>query len=410
MKNISVSTFIHTIFIIALVVISLTFYILLQSTQDQRRLQQLYRYKLIADTFLTVEDVTPNSPDVKKLLKKESLEPIDINKIEKEIEEIGNTIFSGHSIYGDVKVFKVNNDYYIYVNRYNFAMALKDNQPFDYTTQLIFTVAFVLVLFLIFLYLMVLKKLYPLKRLNQQIQKFAKGDLDVKIDIDSDDEIGKIAKSFNKAIKHIKQLISSKNLFMRNIMHELKTPITTSRIVAETVDDEMVRDILIKSFNRMNELIEDLAQVERITMYNFAPKKGQYLLSEIIEETKNMLLKDEKHFEFIYTNRKITTDKSLLALVLKNLIDNAIKYSPNHFARVEIMGDKIMVRSKGEKLKHDLSYYTEPFSQEEKRSAGFGLGLYIVDNVTEKLGGEFRYRYDEKLGENIFEIILNSQN
>jgi len=258
--------------------------------------------------------------------------------------------------------------------------------------------------------LMVLKKLYPLKRLNQQIQKFAKGDLDVKIDIDSDDEIGKIAKSFNKAIKHIKQLISSKNLFMRNIMHELKTPITTSRIVAETVDDEMAREILIKSFNRMNELIEDLAQVERITMYNFSPKKGQYLLSEIIEEAKNMLLKDEKHFEFIYANRKITTDKSLLALVLKNLIDNAIKYSPNHFARVEIMGDKIMVRSKGEKLKHDLSYYTEPFSQEEKRSAGFGLGLYIVDNVTEKLGGEFRYRYDEKLGENIFEIILNSQN
>ena len=407
MKNISVSTFIHTIFIIALIVISLTFYILLQATQDQRKLQQLYRYKLIADTFLTINDINQNSKVVKSLLKKEALEPIDMQSVRKLIEDKGVTIFSGHSIYGDVKVFQVDDKFYFYVDRYNFSLFLKDNRPYDYTTQLIFTIAFVLVLFLIFLYLMVLKKLYPLKRLNSQIQKFAKGDLDIKIEMDGDDEIAKIGKSFDKAIKHIRQLISSKNLFMRNIMHELKTPITTSRIIAENVEDEMSRNILIKSFNRMNELIEELAQIERITMYNFAPKKREYLLSEIIDETKDMLLKGEEYYKFNYTNKKVFTDKSLLSLVLKNLIDNAIKYSPNRLAIVDFVDKKIMVKSKGERLKHDLSYYIEPFSQEEKRSSGFGLGLYIVDNIVEKLGGEFKYRYDEVKKENIFEVILN---
>jgi len=386
---------------------TLTFYILLNSTQDQRRLQQLYRYKLIADTFLTLDNISKDSIELKKLYKKQSLKPIDIDKIKDSIEQKGQTIFSGHSIYGSVRVFRVDNQYYIYVERFNFTIALKDMQPFDYTEQLIFTIAFALLLLLLFVYMMVIKKLYPLKKLHRQIEKFAEGKLDLKIDYDGGDEIAKIAKSFDKAIKHIKQLISSKNLFMRNIMHELKTPITTSRIVAESVEDDVAKKILIKSFNRMNELIEDLAHVERITMYSFSAKKEKLLLSEIFEETKKLLLKDEKYFEFKYKNDYIYTDKSLLALVLKNLIDNAIKYSPNRHAIIEVVGNKIMVKSKGEPLKEDLSYYTEPFSQEEKRSAGFGLGLYIVDNITEKLGGEFRYHYDKNSEYNVFEVILN---
>ncbi len=407
MKNISVRTFIHIIFLLALIVIVLTFYILLHATSDQRRLQQITRYKLIADSFLTLPNVTKNSPQIKKLFKKENLTPIPLESVRKEIEQKGETIFSGHSIYGDVRVFQVQKKYYIYIERYNFSLMLKDNHPIDYTTQLIFTIALVLLTILLFLYIMVLKKIAPLNRLNKQIEQFGQGNLDITITYEGNDEIAKIAKSFDEAIAHIKQLIHSKNLFMRNIMHELKTPITTSRIVAESVEDEFARKILIKSFNRMNELIEDLAQVERITMYGFKPVKSNYKLSEIFEETKKLLLKDEKHMEFLYSkDEEIFTDIDLLALILKNLIDNAIKYSPNQKAIIEVIGNKIMVKSKGEKLKEDLSYYIEPFSQEEKRSSGFGLGLYIVANVSKKLGYDFRYRYDEQKGENIFEIVL----
>jgi len=255
LKNISVTTFIHTIFILALVVISLTFYILLNSTQDQRKLQQFLRYQYITTTFLTPQDLKKNSPVLKKLYKNYSLHEIPISD------------FS--SIFGRVRVFTVGNKYYIYVQRVNFDLMLQDEHPIDYTTQLIFTLAVAIVLFILFLYIMVIKKLSPLKKLNKQIEQFAGGDMNVKINHNGDDEIARIAKSFDKAIAHIRQLISSKNLFMRNIMHELKTPITTSRIVADTVEDEMAKGILIRSFDRMNELIEDLADVERVTMYNF---------------------------------------------------------------------------------------------------------------------------------------------
>ena len=407
MKNVSVTTFIHTIFAIAIIVLGATFYYLLSSGKEQRELQKINRYKMISDNFLIQEKLDKDSPMLKRIYKKYDLEPVNSDKVKQEIEAKGETIFSGRSIYGDVRVFKTGKHIYIYVDRYDYTLMLLDKHPQDYIYELLLTIATILGILLLFMYVMVLRKLYPLKRLHDQIERFAMGDLDIKIEDSGSDEIGKIAKSFDKAIGHIKQLMSSKNLFMRNIMHELKTPITKGRIVVETIDDPMAKQVLINAFERMNELINDLAEVERITMYNFVPQKSDTTLKEVFEQTERMLMADSDKYTIKYTNRPIYTDIKLLALVLKNLMDNGIKYSPDHHVRVMTVGNKIEVRSVGEALKEDLSYYIEPFSQEEKRSHGFGLGLYIVANVLEKLNYSFRYRYDQELGENIFEVVMD---
>jgi len=407
MKNVSVTTFIHTIFIIAIVVLGATFFYLLSSGKEQRKLQQINRYKMISDTFLTREKLDKNSVTLKKLYKKYGLEPVDPDRVKKEIEIHGRTIFSGRSVYGDVRVFRTDKHTYIYVDRYDYTLMLLDKHPQDYIYELLLTIATILGVLLLFMYVMVLRKLYPLKKLHRQIEQFAAGDLDVKIEEAGDDEIGKIARSFDKAIRHIKQLMSSKNLFMRNIMHELKTPITKGRIIVETIDDPMAKQVLTNAFERMNELISDLAEVERITMYNFAPQKEDTTLGKVLERTERVLMADPQKYSLHYTDRPLHTDVKLLALVLKNLLDNGIKYSPDHHVSLVTVGNRIEVRSVGEPLKEELSYYIEPFSQEEKRSHGFGLGLYIVANILEKLGYGFRYRYDKEKGENVFEVIMD---
>ncbi len=409
MKNVSVTTFIHSIFIIVIVLLSTAFYYLLSSGEDQRKLQEVIRYKVISDTFLTKENLEKDSPVLKKLYKDYSLKPIEPSSVQQEIETSGEVIFSGRSIYGKVRVFKTAENYYIYIVRYDYDLMLKDEHPGDYTYRFLLSIGGFLLLVLLFMYIVVLKKLYPLKRLHKQIEQFAGGDLEVKIDTVSlgDDEIGKIARSFDKAIRHIKQLMSSKNLFMRNIMHELKTPITKGRIVVETIDDDIAKKVLINAFDRMNELISDLAEIERITMYNFEPERVNTTISEVLDESIKMLMADKHKYTIEIMDRSIYTDPKLLALVVKNLMDNGIKYSPNHHVSVVARGNKLEIHSKGEPLKEDISYYIEPFSQEEKRNSGFGLGLYIVSNVLDRLGYDFRYRYSDKNGENIFEIVLD---
>jgi len=97
-----------------------------------------------------------------------------------------------------------------------------------------------------------------------------------------------------------------------------------------------------------------------------------------------------------------------MALVLKNLLDNGIKYGSNRHASLRTNHGIIEVISEGERLKYPLSYYTEPFSQAEKRSSGFGLGLYIVHSILEKLGYKLEYSHSDS-EENIFRLIPNNR-
>jgi two-component system OmpR family sensor kinase len=250
-----------------------------------------------------------------------------------------------------------------------------------------------------------MKKLSPLKKLHLQIEEFAHGNMNIKINQRSTDEIGKIAKSFDDAIHYIRSLLESKNLFMRNMMHELKTPITRGRIAIEMVEDGSSKEMLIRAFERMNELIGELAHVERLTTQGFQPQITNSNIDDIIDEAIHLLLCDRKQLTITTQHELLTTDAKLLTLSIKNLLDNALKYSVDDHASIITNSTSIKVISKGKSLEHPLPYYLEPFTQEEKRNAGFGLGLYIVNNIATRL--DYSLNYYHKNGHNIFELRLN---
>ena len=408
MRNLSVTTFIHILFTLAIGILLVTFLFFVSWDKDRRKIEEINHYKLIADAFLSSVQLNPTEEKLKKFYNDFSVKPIPMKKAKEQISKHGKTIFGGKSIYGQVRVFEIGDEHYIYVQRLGYNLMLEDARPKNYNFGIASVVGISLIALLIVLYLAILKKLYPLKRLHREIEQFAAGDMDVKISYKYDDEIGKIAKSFSDAIVHIKELITSKNLFMRNMMHELKTPITKGRIVVESIDDETIRGILVRAFERMNELINELAQVERVTTRNFEPVIVSTTLRRIVDRSQHLLMADKGKVTVEVENFVLHTDEELLALAIKNLLDNGIKYSVDRHVTVRsILHKRIEIISRGEKLKHPLSYYTEPFSQEEKRSSGFGLGLYIVHSVLKKLGCELGYRYEND--ENIFEIILGEK-
>ena len=153
----------------------------------------------------------------------------------------------------------------------------------------------------------------------------------------------------------------------------------------------------------MNELISELAEIERVTTQSFEPNFEYIMLSELIEESKDLLMSEGSCVHTDVEEMALTTDKKLMVLVLKNLLDNALKYGKDKCALLRTHNGIIEVVSKGDPLEHPLSYYTEPFSQAEKRSAGFGLGLYIVDSILKKIGYRLGYRHEE--GNNIFMLV-----
>ncbi|UFH58946.1 ArsS family sensor histidine kinase [Sulfurovum mangrovi] len=406
MRNLSVTTFIHILFSIAIIILVTTFMLFLSWDKDRQKIEEFKHYQLISVTFLSNLQRHPDEETLEELYQELKLKPLSNQGaliLKKRIENSGETIFTGGSALGKVRVFDIQDKRYIYIQRMEYNLMLEDAREEKYYFEIAVGLGAFLTSLLLLLYVAVLRKLYPLRTLHKEIQRFAKGDLNTKVTYQYDDEIGKIAQSFDNAIRHINQLSTSKNLFMRNIMHELKTPITKGRIVVEMLEDAQSKKVLVRAFERMNELISELAQIERVTTQSFEPNLEYTSMDEVVQRTRELLINESDHMCIEVENGALITDVNLLALALKNLMDNGIKYSEDKLVCLRSVENGLEVLSKGKALQHPLSYYLEPFSQEEKRSSGFGLGLYIVNAILKKLGYLLEYRYEE--GNNIFSII-----
>jgi len=405
MKNISVYLFINILFILVLTLLIGAFFAFVSLDKERQKNAQIARYKLISNALLSTASLNPSHEKMEKFYKNSRVKPVTIDANRLLIISKGENIFEGESVYGRMQIFKVGDSNYIYLQRYGKNMMLKDMDTKEVRINLTIFIATLIALLFLFFYIVTMRKLAPLKKLNREILEFASGNMDVKITYKSRDEIGQIGQSFDDAIHHIKKLLDSKNLFMRNMMHELKTPITKGRIAVEMVEEGLSKRTLILAFDRMNELINELAHVEDITTQGFQKELQEVSMRYVVEESIERLLCNRNQLIIeIEDDTLLITDEKLLALALKNLIDNALKYGENEKVKIVINKQSIKVISKGKSLEYPLAYYLEPFTQEEKRQSGFGLGLYIVDNIAKRLGYTLHYYYKES--SNVFELQL----
>ena len=404
MKNISVNVFINILFSFVITLLIGAFFTFITLDKERQKNAQIARYKLISNALLSTASLNPSNEDMEKFYTNSRVRPVAIDANRLLILSKGKSIFEGESVYGLMQIFTIGDSNYIYLQRYGTNMMLKDMNPKEARLNLTIFIASLIALLFLFFYIVTMRKLAPLKKLNQEILEFASGNMDVKITHKSRDEIGQIGQSFDNAIHNIKTLLDSKNLFMRNMMHELKTPITKGRIAVEMVNDGLSKRTLVSAFERMNELINELAHVERITTEGFQKKLQEVSTSQVIEESLELLLCDRNRLIIEIEDEKLFTDEKLLTLALKNLIDNALKYGEDKKVNVKVNKNTIRVISNGKSLEYPLAYYLEPFTQEEKRQSGFGLGLYIVDNIAKRLGYKLHYYYRDS--SNVFELQL----
>ena len=404
MRNISVSAFINTLFILVFILVSAALFLFISWDKENQRTENINRYKLISNLLLSTAKLKLTEEKEKKFYKEFKMRPVSFDERRLLLLSPSKVIFESESVYGKMKIFTIGKNKYMNLQRYGYSLMLQDKKSDKTRTTITLLIASLIALLFLLLYIGIMKKLSPLKKLHRQIEEFANGNMNIRINQRSTDEIGKIAKSFNDAIHYIHSLLESKNLFMRNMMHELKTPITRGRIAIEMVEDGSSKEMLIRAFERMNELIGELAHVERLTTQGFQPHLTESNIDSIINEAVNLLLCDKNQLSIKTEHEVLVTDVKLLTLAIKNLLDNALKYSEDEHASIITNGKSIKVLSKGKSLEYPLNYYLEPFTQEEKRNPGFGLGLYIVNNIADRL--DYQLNYYHKNEHNIFELRL----
>ena len=191
-----------------------------------------------------------------------------------------------------------------------------------------------------------MKSLLPLATLKSQIQTFSKGDLDIECKSDKEDEIAEVANEFDHAVTMIRELLHSRQLFLRAIMHELKTPIAKGRLVSEMLEDEKNKARMHSIFERLNLLIDEFAKIEKITSKNFDLTIKPYKMSDLLEASEDMLMiENPKRFitTKIVQDYSVDVDFELFTLVVKNLLDNGIKYSTDKQITVIIEDNKLKI-------------------------------------------------------------------
>ncbi len=283
---------------------------------------------------------------------------------------------------------------FMLIDNERFKLLLENMNKPSFIVELLLIFAAALLL-LLMLYLWIIRSLKPLSELKEKIKTFSEGNLDIECHSDKRDEIAAVANEFDQAVKMIRELIHSRQLFLRSIMHELKTPIAKGRIVSEMVSDPKQKDRLHRTFIRLDLLINEFAKLEQITSKNFHLHIESYPIDRIIQEGIGLLMLEDSE-EMIdikkVDNFTMQVDIELLSLVIKNLLDNAIKYSTDKRVHVLLESGAIKISNRGNKLPQDIESYFAPFHQSE---GGLGLGLYIVKSILDIFHMRLEYQYTD---------------
>ena len=281
----------------------------------------------------------------------------------------------------------------------------KEFQPYRY--EVIKAVFVVVAVILLAAYIFVIYKIKPLRKLKRQIVKFANGELDGVQNVgNGKDEISEVSEAFYEAVCQIKALNDSRHLFLRNIMHELKTPITKGLIAAQMIEKSKNQERLISVFHKLENLINELAAIEQITSKIGLTNKTPCLMRDLIDEAIDIAMIEKEHVGISELDEvRVMVDFKLFSVAIKNMIDNGIKYSTDKHVNIMVSKDHMKFITQGEKLKNDLDFYIQPFIKGEDAQKSFGLGLYIVSNILEAHGLKFGYEYKNGMNVFIFENL-----
>lgn len=304
------------------------------------------------------------------------------------------------------KLVKYSRDNYLLLNTNNETLAF-GTTTLEKSNILMPILFAVIIILLLILYIATLKNLKPLGVLRDKILEFRDGNDEINCKIKGNDEIAEVANAFDSAVRKIKSLRHSRQLFLRNIMHEFKTPITKGKLSTELLEDNQYKEILQKVFQRQEVLLNEFLRIEQLGTGELILDKDEYFLRDIVDYSLDIIGENAQNVKIDLDDMRINADFDLFATALKNLIDNALLYSDGHKASISAKDSKIIIKNVGKRLEFDLSKYKEPFflqGKKQKESRGLGFGLFIAIHLIELHGMSIEYAHTNK--ESIF--IINT--
>lgn len=286
--------------------------------------------------------------------------------------------------------------------------------------NLLMLIISILVIFLSFIISKILVK--PFSRVSKAIEELTDGYLDEEISVTDYTETEMITNVFNKLLKRMKTLDDSRQEFVANVSHELKTPMTSIKVLADSLAGqdnvpaelykEFMQDITVE-IDRENKIITDLLALVKMDKKASDLNIQKVSINELLENILKRLkpIADKKRVELVLESfRPVVAeiDEVKLSLAFSNLVENGIKYNvEDGWVHVTLNADHkyfyVTVSDSGIGIpKESIDKIFERFYRVDKSHSreigGTGLGLAITRNAIVMHRGAIKVKSEEHQG------------
>jgi len=254
-------------------------------------------------------------------------------------------------------------------------------------------------LFLLLLYLVIRHLFAPITDIKRVVHEVSQGNFKARTNVQRADDLGQLAKQVNSMAEDIDRSMESKRSLLLGISHELRTPLTRARVAIDMLTDDKSKALLLDDIAEMESIITELMEAERLSEDKALTRQVTDINGLIIELINESFNKDSFVFTQLADNPFINVDPIRVKLLVKNLLKNALQHSkesnkkPILSLKLDNQYLTINVIDHGTGMpKETLDRLTEAFyrpdQSRQRKTGGFGLGLYLCQAITNAHDGK----------------------
>ncbi|WP_216828417.1 sensor histidine kinase [Alkalihalobacterium elongatum] len=270
----------------------------------------------------------------------------------------------------------------------------------------------------------------PIEKMIEVTNQMADGDFSKRVNVNRRDELGQLAKSFNRMSSSLDEVETKRREFLSNVSHELRTPISLMKGYTEAFEEQVIpQEKYVSTMKNetayIGRLVHDLLDLAQLEGDTYPITKAPLPFAQVVEEVvqkfewhvkeKNITIQKELDEEII-----VEGDEDRISQVISNILSNAIRYSNEHgtiFVRLFTKDNEAVLVIKDEGVgipREEVDKITERFYRVNKgrtrKEGGTGLGLAIVQQIAKLHNGRLTIKSDVGQGTEVSVILPKYMN
>lgn len=290
---------------------------------------------------------------------------------------------------------------FLKIDQGNFAIVVSSPRIADSTggPPLLPVILAIGLIWLLVAYLSVSWLFRPIREIREGAAKIGRGNFDYRITGFRQDQLGDLAEDVNKLAADVHSMLDAKRQLLLGISHELRSPLSRLRLELELIEDSEQKESLRAEIVEMEEIISSLLEAERLNTRHAPLQRSNVLIRELVEQLIDTYFdrfRERITAKVTDDGLQANVDHVRVALLLKNLVGNAIRYADGGPIRIGASKHDgelvIVVEDEGPGFSADQQEnFGEPFYRGDpsrtRDTGGYGLGLYLAKLVAEAHGG-----------------------